>query len=218
MLTDKGLKSGSNKPERVSAYSCGLNRRAFLRQTGAAALLLGLLGAKPGVVVAADKVEAETVSSEEDFSFHAQAVIEAVQMQLFPDDGDGPSARDLNAFRYLTWALEDPDNKADGDKVFILQGVGWLEELAKSTQGSSFIKLGASEQDAVLKQISKSSAGENWLSLLLYYLLESLTLDPVYGGNTDGIGWQWLEHQPGFPRPVEGKTYLDFSSVNLNEK
>ena len=214
MLTDKGLQSDSNKPERVSAYCCGLNRRAFLRQTGAAALLLGLIGTKPSVVVAVDKFEDETVINEEGFSVHAQAVVEAVQMQLFPDDGDGPSALDLNAFRYLTWALEDPDNKADGDKAFILQGVGWLEELAKSTQGESFIKLGAREQDLVLKQISKSGAGENWLSLLLYYLLESLTLDPVYGGNTDGIGWQWLEHQPGFPRPVEGKTYLDFSSVN----
>lgn len=213
MLTKQQSKTGSNKPEAISAYACGLNRRAFLRQTGAAAMLLGLIGAKPSVV-AADKFEDETVINGEGFSVHAQAVVEAVQMQLFPDDDDGPSALDLNAFRYLTWALEDPDNKADGDKAFILQGVGWLEELAKSTQGESFIKLGAREQDLVLKQISTSRAGENWLSLLLYYLLESLTLDPVYGGNTDGIGWQWLEHQPGFPRPVEGKTYLDFSSVN----
>lgn len=63
----------------------------------------------------------------------------------------------------------------------------------------------------MLKKISQSRAGENWLSLLLYYLLESLTLDPIYGGNTDGMGWQWLGHQAGFPRPVQGKTYLDFS-------
>ena len=213
-LKNKPLKAGSSKPELVSAFSSGLNRRAFLRQTGAAAVLLGLIGAKPSVVAADEgdsEVNREEKGSDAGFSSHQQAVVEAVQLQLFPDDGDGPSAKDLNAFRYLSWALDDPDNLADGDRAFILRGVGWLEELAKSPQGPSFIKLGMSAQDAVLKQIAKSRAGENWLSLLLYYLLESLTLDPIYGGNTDGIGWQWLEHQPGFPRPVQGKTYLDFS-------
>ncbi|WP_076414556.1 gluconate 2-dehydrogenase subunit 3 family protein [Shewanella sp. UCD-KL12] len=221
MLTQKPQKAGSNKPELVSAYDSGLNRRAFLRQSGAAAVLLGLIGAKPGITVAGEVDKTDTTdntsSPESEFSPHDQAVVEAVQMQLFPDDGDGPSAKALNAFRYLTWALEDPDNKADGDKGFILKGVGWLEALAKSTQGDSFIELTLSKQDAVLQQISKSRAGENWLSLLLYYLLESLTLDPIYGGNTDGIGWQWLEHQPGFPRPIEGKTYLDFNSLHSAE-
>ncbi|WP_299793509.1 gluconate 2-dehydrogenase subunit 3 family protein [uncultured Shewanella sp.] len=202
-------KKGSIKPEYVSAYDSGLNRRAFLRQTGAAAVLLALLGTKPDVALAQDPVSS-TGEAQGGFDAHSRAVIEAVQQQLFPDDGDGPSARQLNGFRYLTWALEEPDNVADGDKAFILRGVGWLEEQSKSTQGESFVKLTPAAQDAVMRQISQTRAGENWLSLLLYYLLESLTLDPIYGGNPDGIGWKWLEHQPGFPRPVEGKTYLDF--------
>ena len=211
-LQNDRLKKGSSKPELMSAYSSGLNRRAFLRKTGTAAMLLGLIGAKPSVVTAADEETLVDEAAEKvGFSAHQQTVIEAVQMQLFPDDGDGPSAKSLNAFRYLIWGLEDPDNKADGDKEFILRGVGWLEDLAKTTQGASFITLDSRVQDTVLKQIANSRAGENWLSLLLYYLLEALTLDPIYGGNTDGIGWQWLEHQPGFPRPVQGKTYLDFN-------
>jgi gluconate 2-dehydrogenase gamma chain len=45
------------------------------------------------------------------------------------------------------------------------------------------------------------------LSLLLYYIFEALLSDPVYGGNPGGIGWQWLEHQPGFPRPPADKIY-----------
>ena len=45
---------------------------------------------------------------------------------------------------------------------------------------------------------------------VMYYLAEALMLDPVYGGNPDMIGWKWLEHQAGFPRPVAGKTYRDF--------
>jgi gluconate 2-dehydrogenase gamma chain len=27
----------------------------------------------------------------------------------------------------------------------------------------------------------------------------------VYGGNPDGIGWRWLGHVPGYPRPPADK-------------
>jgi len=204
--------SESIKAAFVSAYDSGFNRRAFLRQTGAAAVLLTLLGAKPNVGMAAEAAEVvDNDRGRADFNAHSRGVVEAVQLQLFPDDGDGPSARQLNGFQYLSWALADPENAAEGDKAFILKGVGWLEAQSNATQGDSFMKLTPIQQNTVMKQISQTQAGENWLSLLLYYLLESLTLDPVYGGNPDGIGWKWLEHQPGFPRPVQGKTYLDFS-------
>jgi gluconate 2-dehydrogenase gamma chain len=49
--------------------------------------------------------------------------------------------------------------------------------------------------------------GRAWLSLLLYYIFEALLSDPVYGGNPGEIGWRWLEHQPGFPRPPADKIY-----------
>ena len=32
---------------------------------------------------------------------------------------------------------------------------------------------------------------------------------PSYGGNPNGIGWQWLEHQAGFPLPPAGKRYYE---------
>jgi gluconate 2-dehydrogenase gamma chain len=38
--------------------------------------------------------------------------------------------------------------------------------------------------------------------MLLDYIMEALLTDPVYGGNPNSIGWQWLKHQPGFPRPT----------------
>ena len=131
-------------------------------------------------------------------------------MQLFPDDGDGPSARDLNGVAYLVWAMKDPVNQEDGDPEFISKGIGWLNDLSRQKQGQEFPKLTHEQQDEVLQQISRSRMGENWLSLLLYYLTESLMLDPIYGGNPDMIGWTWLEHQPGFPRPITGKTFRDF--------
>jgi len=63
------------------------------------------------------------------------------------------------------------------------------------------------QREDVLRQIEQSQAGRNWLSLLLTYLPEALLADPVYGGNPDGIGWTWLEHQPGYPTPPADKSW-----------
>ncbi|WP_258405086.1 gluconate 2-dehydrogenase subunit 3 family protein [Shewanella psychrotolerans] len=190
------------------AYESGLDRRAFLARSGALAFLLT---AKPQFSWADDE-SFSLATRPQDFDVINRAIIESVQLHLFPDDGDGPSAKDLNAYSYLLWAMEDPDNRADDDRQFVLQGAAWLEDLADTELKRSFLVLSWDEQEAMLARIAKSRAGENWLSLLLYYLIEALTLDPVYGGNPDQMGWRWLEHQPGFPRPVPGKTYLDFQS------
>lgn len=190
-----------------------MNRRAFLKASSVLSLLSFLpvsnLVAKNSES-STDKVKKPPSIKQNYFTETQHKVLDAVQMQLFPDDGNGPSARDLNAISYLEFAMTDPKNINDGDPEFIAKGVGWLEDLSKQNEGVSFTKLSNNQQDEILKQIAKSQAGENWLSLLMYYLAEALMLDPVYGGNPNGIGWQWLEHQPGFPRPVAGKTYRDF--------
>ena len=144
------------------------------------------------------------------FTDHQRRVLDAVQMQLFPADGNGPCARDLNALSYLETALTDPVNSDDGDPEFITKGTGWLDELSRSLHGQAFTELEPDLHNPILERIARSRAGKRWLSLLMYYLTEALMLDPYYGGNPDMIGWLWLEHRPGFPRPVEGKSYRDF--------
>ncbi|WP_281213209.1 gluconate 2-dehydrogenase subunit 3 family protein [Shewanella insulae] len=188
------------------AFETDLSRRDFIVRSGALGLLLSV---KPELSWGSEEGFSLTTRPK-GFDVINRAIIESVQQHLFPDDGDGPSAKELNAYRYLLWAMEDPDNRADEDRQFILQGAAWLEDWADTQTGRSFLVLNWDEQEALLQEIAKSRAGENWLSLLLYYLIEALTLDPLYGGNPDEIGWRWLEHQPGFPRPVPGKSYLDF--------
>ncbi|HIG44069.1 MAG: gluconate 2-dehydrogenase subunit 3 family protein [bacterium] len=189
----------------------GLNRREFLK-TSRALLLLASLPAKQLFAQTPGPGNKHNPSDPLDLTFSEteQRVLDAVQMQLFPDDGDGPCARDLNALTYLQWAMQDPDNIEDGDPEFISKGVGWLTDLSVQDQGKEFPSLTTDQQGEVMQQISKSRTGENWLSLLLYYLTESLMLDPVYGGNPNSIGWTWLGHQPGFPRPIPGKRFMDF--------
>ena len=126
----------------------------------------------------------------------------AVQAVLFPADGNGPSAQDIQATLYLHLVLQTPNFDA-AERKFILDGVSWLDQYAREQNKSAFLTLAAPKQDAVLRAITHSSAGDRWVGALLNYVLEALLSDPVYGGNPQGIGWQWLQHQPGFPRPTK---------------
>jgi len=132
----------------------------------------------------------------------------AVHDHLFPDDGDGPSALDIHATAYLRALVDDPDLDAE-EARFIRQGVGWLDDLAVKREHLPFAKLDTKARERTLREVAATEAGENWLSTLLLYLFEALLSDPVYGGNPNGIGWTWLDHQPGFPRPEAGQTYQE---------
>ncbi len=139
---------------------------------------------------------------------HPWQTFSMVQEHLFPADGNGPSAREINASVYLKFVLDAPDTDAD-DKTFILKGIEWLDGLSKEQFGQPFMALNVLDQNKALKKIAGSAAGERWLSHLVLYILEALLTAPAYGGNPDGIGWQWLEHQAGFPQPSKDKRYTE---------
>ena len=134
-----------------------------------------------------------------------------VQEHLFPSEQgsllDSLGAEDINALVYLQNMMETPEFPQD-EKELINNGVTWLDELSKKKYAKKFTQINADEKEKILRQIENSNAGSRWLSLLLTYLLQAIVADPIYGGNPKGIGWQWLEHQPGFPRPVESKKYF----------
>lgn len=137
-----------------------------------------------------------------DLHQHPWPTFAAVQEVLFPADGNGPSAHDIQATQYLQLVIQTPDFDAE-ERKFILEGVAWLDQYAQEKNKAPFLTLNLQQRDGVLRAIAESSAGERWLNALLVYVLEALLCDPVYGGNPQGIGWQWLQHQPGFPRPTQ---------------
>lgn len=203
-------------------WTHGINRRSFIKGTVAASLLASIAGCKPSVesYTSNDKVTSKSLINQSNdivelanytFTEKQHIDLQAVYMRLFPDDGDGPSADDLNVLTYLEWAMTDEKNIKDGDPEFIIKGLGWLNQFANDEHGDDFVALETQAQDKLIDATSQSDAGKRWLSILVYYLIEALTLDPYYGGNTNQIGWKWLEYQGGFPNPVKGKTYRDFS-------
>ncbi len=209
-------KKGALPKNYKGPLASGLNRRAFLKTSSAISLLAGLTACKPEITHQNLNQKPEPSKNANPsfsrlFNEHQKKTLNAVQVLLFPDDGNGPDALAINALSYLEWAMTDSQNVDDGDPEFISRGIGWLDDLSEQQKGDKFIKLTQKQQNKLLTEIAATQAGENWLSLLLYYITEALMLDPVYGGNPDAIGWQWLEHQPGFPAPVTGKTYQDFN-------
>ncbi|RDH80749.1 MAG: hypothetical protein DIZ80_17130 [endosymbiont of Galathealinum brachiosum] len=142
----------------------------------------------------------------------------AVQEHLFPADESSPGAKDISALRFLRNMLDTPDLESD-EKEFIIQGVGWLNDLSIKNHKQTFIKLNDSEKEKVLRKIESSRAGSRWLSLMMNYLIEALLSDPVYGGNKDSKGWQWLEHIPGFPTPTSNQVYFKLGKqINGNTR
>lgn len=175
------------------------SRRLFLGQS------MGLISG----VAAATLVSAKVQANSQSVLAEPWLTLSAVQEHLFPrisGKNASPGAIDINALEYLQVMLNTPGADSDeGD--FIIKGVSWLDGVANNLAGQPFVKLNKDKRERVLKKISASTSGENWLSTLLNYIFESLLTDPVYGGNTSKTGWQWLEHQAGFPRPPANKKY-----------
>jgi gluconate 2-dehydrogenase gamma chain len=176
-----------------------MKRRAFLRGASAALSVGPLnLGAMP---------EAEGPSRMgRTLDPEQWSVLEAVQDHLLPSEPDAPGSRDIEATAYLDRTLADP--RFDPDiKRFIFNGIGWLEEIARQEHRLPFHRIQPARREELLERIARTGAGERWLSTLVTYTLEALLADPLYGGNPDGIGWTWLEHDPGQPRPTADKIY-----------
>lgn len=120
---------------------------------------------------------------------------------------EGPGAKDIAALVFLKNMLDAPDTNAE-HRDFILKGTGWLNDLSSKQYQQAFIHLNPIQKEQILRKVEGSDAGGRWLSQMMTYLIEALLSDPVYGGNKNQLGWQWLEHIPGFPRPGVDKVYF----------
>jgi len=125
----------------------------------------------------------------------AQSVLQI----LFPSKPK-PGIDDINIFKALNMYLTDTEINPD-DQKFIINGLHWTNETAKSIYNENFSDLPNGKQQKIFNDIIGENWGEYWLSGLLNISFEALLLDPIYGINTHEAGWRWLQHKPGVPRP-----------------
>lgn len=169
-----------------------LNRRNFLKTAIAASVASSV----PLWVSCNYKPDEFTLND------HQVFIVKKVQEFLFPEDENGPSANDLNAFNYFQWVLWEVGTDKE-DKNYLIKGIQWVDEFSDEEKDSAFIKLKHNEQMDLLEQIITTDWGESWLSMMLTLIFEALFCDPIYGGNVNKEGWKWLEYNPGEPRPSE---------------
>lgn len=133
-----------------------------------------------------------------------------VQDHLFPSaskEDPAPGAKDINAKAYFYAVLSDADRDNE-DRKLVKNGLIELQDICWKKHRKIFIDLSPKQRDMCLKIFEKTPLGRPWIMTVLGYIFEALLVDPVYGGNPDGIGWKWLEHQAGLPRPPADKRYF----------
>jgi gluconate 2-dehydrogenase gamma chain len=126
--------------------------------------------------------------------------IVAAQNRLMPSEPHAPGAREGGAACYLRRLLHsggcDP-----GEPERIHRGTLRLDALSRAKSGRVFHRNPGVVQDELLREYQSLPQGESWMALILRYTLEALLGDPEHGGNSGEVGWKWLEHHAGWPRP-----------------
>jgi len=175
-------------------------RRGFLKSAAGATAIMALPAFS---LTQSDKNTLQALTKTDPWQ-----TLEATINHLLPKSATGPSAVEINALAYLHQVMTvQPTSQSEKD--FIIKGVGWLNGFANSEYQKAFVTLTTTEKELLLRGISRSQAGENWLNTLLGYIFEAMLTPPSYGGNPKGIGLKWLEHQAGFPLPEKGQRYFE---------
>ena len=122
--------------------------------------------------------------------------LEAVQEVVFPKGLKAPSASEFGATAYLA-NVSAHSSFLESDLKFLKRGAGELMDTH-----NDFLTLSTKEQEEKLKEfVNGSNLGKNWVAFVLYFTIEGLLADPIYGGNRNESGWKWLGHHAGQPRP-----------------
>ena len=186
-----------------------MDRRTFILCSGSTLATVSTPLMTPlsaSAVVKVSITASEFTNPLQGFSETDWTTIATVQNHLFPSETDAPGAVEINALSYLHQFLSNPDTDVH-DIEFILSGTRALQKLSIEKQQKSFADLTIEQRESLLRDYEKQRTGKRWLITLLNYILEALLTDPVYGGNPNGVGWKWLQHRAGEPRPPAHKRY-----------
>lgn len=185
----------------IEDYKWELSRKEFLKSL----LLLGVAANIPFLTSCETKEEPESFDCTP-LSIEQLKVVQAVQLILFPKEGNGPSALEVNADKWIVYVLND-SREPQREKDFIVEHLDGLNELSQEIHNTSYDLLGIDRQEDVLELFFEGKAPKRWGSRMLTLIFEALLLDPLYGVNPNNIGWKWLNHNPGAPRPNDENMY-----------
>jgi len=158
-----------------------MQRRNFL-------LLGSVLGLSP-------YIEAKGSSSFEKEFLKVEPLIASVQEHMFPEGSKIPSAKSMEASRFLMETIRHKSYDKD-IRAFVLEGAQELEEREKGL----FLSMTAKKKEKALREYEETNYGSNWLSRMMTLTMEAIFSDPIYGSNKKEAGWKALNSYGGEPR------------------
>jgi gluconate 2-dehydrogenase gamma chain len=196
------IKNKYNKPPTLNDLEkWSTNRRRFIKSVGVVAIYSQILRLN-----SCKNIPKKVYQSNEYLNALQAEIIQKVQTVLFPNDGNGPSVDDVNAYSHFIWVISDK-RKRQAEIDYLINGIGWTEETAIEQFNKSFSQLNDIEVEQLVEFIANEKWGKDWLSVVLTLIFEALALDSIYNINTNQVGWKWLSHQNGTPRPNIDITY-----------
>ncbi len=127
-------------------------------------------------------------------------------MFLWVDTDKIPTIDELNVVDYCLWVLQDKYVDQE-ENQYLISGLNWTDETAIENYEKHFEKLDKKEKVELLEEIIKSDWGKDWMSKLVSLMFEAMLADPIYGSNPNDLSWEWLNHNPGQPRPSRKNDY-----------
>ena len=172
-----------------------MKRRTFIKSI----LSTGILIQIPWCFSCSDNHKI-SLSKQEVLNSKQRDLLLFVLQKLFPSDNNAPGIYQLNTYNHINNFLSD-SNVDNDEKNYLLKGIQWTAETSTEVFKLDFNQLNNEQKNKLFDNILNEDWGESWLSRLLSLVFESLLLDPIYDVNNNMIGWKFLEHKPGKPRP-----------------
>jgi gluconate 2-dehydrogenase gamma chain len=121
----------------------------------------------------------------------------AIAARLIPTDSSGPGATEARAAQYIDRAL---GGALASFRETYRAGLAAIDRYAQSTKGSSFARLSAADQDALLHDVERNAAtgfadAPAFFNVVLSHTIQGTFCDPYYGGNANFTGWDLI----GYP-------------------
>lgn len=179
----------------------GVSRREVLKRVGAAAVMppriLLPLVSPTGDPVLAQAPGGSAAGTLETLTAIEAETLGAIAARLIPTDSNGPGATEARAAQYIDRAL---GGALASFRETYRAGLASLDRYAQSARGSSFARLSAADQDAVLADVERNAAAgfqqsSAFFNLVLAHTLQGTFCDPYYGGNANFVGWDLV----GYP-------------------
>lgn len=143
-------------------------------------------------------------------------LLEAVVARLIPTDKTGPGATEARAAHYIDRAL---GGALAASRQAYTSGLAALDRYARSSRGTAFTDLPATDQDSVLIDVETGAAtgftgsSAQFFALVLNHTHQGTFGDPYYGGNANFIGWDLI----GYPGVRTLVTAADQQALEKHE-